>query len=132
MKIRNKKLKVALVVLLLTGSQAAFAVNWVCHATIDMVGTSKTWTPQTWRMSSGAWFVDREKRCREYIEKEFLNESIFNRAPFYTEHKSEQIAYCKNGATFRVTYGHSKRKKGWNFTKQVKAKCRQICTNEGY
>jgi len=110
-------------------SQIASARSWTCHATIFMEGTSKQWTPKSWRQSGGI-FVDREKRCRQHIEKYFVNRNIFKKSPFYTPNKLIQKKYCKVGANFRVTYGFDRRKKAWTFRKHLKPICN--CTPTGY
>ncbi|HEX6899109.1 MAG TPA: hypothetical protein VF789_05320 [Thermoanaerobaculia bacterium] len=102
--------------LILLASPEARAATWTCHATIFLSGTNQQYTPSPWKMSApGISIPDREKRCRQHIESNFLTGSIWSH---FTLTPAEQDRICKSGnATFRIEYGFDRRTKSWQFTK---------------
>lgn len=102
--------------LILLASSEARAATWKCHATIFLSGTNQQHTPSQWTMSARGWSVpDRQNRCKQHIEGNFLNGSLWNR---FNLTATEQDRICKSGnATFRIEYGFDSRPKSWQLTK---------------
>lgn len=121
--------KIALAGSLLVASQFASARDWTCHATIFLTGSSQSFTLPGWKQS-GNIFVDREKKCKEAIDKYALNSAIYDRFSFSP---AQEVSLCKTGgATFRVEYGFDKRPKSWQFSKRVAPSCNVVCDVKGF
>ena len=101
--------------------------TWTAHATIQLEGTGKSYTPPGWPMSGPlppAAGSDRQKAIKEYIEQTWLdNGAIWKLLGI---NAAEQDQWCQTGGTFRVDYGFDKRPKEWQFSKFSKPNCK--CT----
>lgn len=102
--------------------------TWTCHGTIALQGSNKSYALPSWQMSGkvpgpGA---DREKRCREHIEANWLNNGKIWTVLGLNAAEKNQI--CQGGPrSFRTDYGFDERKKDWNLTSAV-AKPSCSCT----
>ncbi len=110
-------------------SGEVFARDWTCQATFDLINSNISYTIPSWNESGGA-FVDREKRCRQRIEGEWLNNgqiwSLLVKQGLITANQAS--TYCKTGGNFRVQYGFDQRRKAWNFTGySIKPRCKTPC-----
>jgi len=124
----KSKMSVALVVIVgffssFASVKPAQARTWTCNGTIALTGTSYSYALTPWQMSgpvpgSGA---DREKRCKERIQSDWLNGAIWAKLGIPA---AAQNSYCQSGGTFRVDYGFDKRPKDWNFTQSGKPNCK--------
>lgn len=104
-------------------SKPALPISWTCNGTIALTGTSYSYALPPWTMSGGIG-ADREKKCKEFILANWINNgAIWKQLGIPA---SQQEAFCKSGGTFRVDYGFDKRKKDWNFVQSGKPVCR--CT----
>lgn len=114
-----KKLLLLMIALAFAFSSNAYARNWNCHATISLTGSGATYTVPNWGMSGNA-LVDREKKCKQRIQSDWLNnKKIWN---YINLSSSEQNSICKKGTgTFRVDYGFDRRPKSWDFTQTIPA-----------
>lgn len=99
----------------------AFAArSWTCSGTIALTGSNYSYALPPWSKSGPA--IDREKKCRDDIENNWLkNGEIWARLGIP---EAQQSAYCQSGGMFRVDYGFDKRKKDWSFTKSSSPKCK--------
>lgn len=99
----------------------AAAESWTCDGTVALTGSSYSYALPTWNMSGGLG-VDREKKCKERIQADWLNNgAIWQKLGIPA---AQQDSYCKSGGTFRVDYGFDKRKKDWSFTQAGKPNCK--------
>jgi len=92
------------------------AISWTCNGTIALTGTSYSYALPPWTMSGGRG-ADRQKKCKEYIQANWLNNGAIWRNLGIPA--AQQDSYCKSGGTFRIDYGFDKRQKDWNFTQSV-------------
>lgn len=115
---------VATIVLFASVGTPAAARDWTCNATMFAIGTSQQFTPRPWKMNTGGNHVagfpgDREKSCKNYIEKVHLGPALWQRFQLST---SEQNRICANGGgNIRIEYGFDRRPKSWQFTEFVPA-----------
>lgn len=104
--------------------ESAVARSWTCGGTIALTGTNYSFALPGWEMSGKVPGpgVDREKRCKEYIEANWLrNGAIWAKLGIPVE---QQNQYCQSGGTFRIDYGHSGRNKDWSFAWSGKPICK--------
>ena len=95
-------------------------MSWTCNGTVALTGTNYSYALPPWTMS-GPLLTDREKKCKQYIIDNWLNNcAIWTKLGIPA---AEQNSYCQSGGTFRVDYGFDKRPKDWNFTWTGKPCC---------
>ena len=46
--------------------------SWTCHTTIALVNSGHSYVPEPWGMSGGI-LTDRAKRCKEYIQANWID-----------------------------------------------------------
>ena len=111
-------------------SGETLARSWSCSASIHLLDSGASYST-SWDMETGdehaAW-GDRERSCKNYIEAEILNGSIWSKLNLTIE---EQSAVCKSGSgAFRVDYGFDERGKNWNYNSSEASPgcdCESIC-----
>jgi len=102
-------------------SRPAPAISWTCHGTVALTGSNYSYALPTWTMS-GPPFTDRQKKCKERIQADWLNNgAIWQKLGVPA---AEQNAYCLSGGTLRVDYGFDNRAKEWNFIQAGKPNCK--------
>ena len=112
----KKNILIFIALVLLTFSSLSHARSWTCHATINLEGSNYKYTVPGWNMSGNA-FVDREKKCKNSIQSNWLNNGkIWKKLGM---NAANQNKFCKRKGTFRVDYGFNKRKKSWDFRKTL-------------
>ena len=112
----KKNILIFIALVFLTFSSLSHARSWTCHATINLENSNYKFTVPGWHMSGNA-FVDREKKCKNRIQSDWLNNGkIWKKLGMSA---ADQNKFCKRKGTFRVDYGFDKRKKGWDFRKVI-------------
>jgi len=120
---KSSWLYIALLLAISSISAPATARSFTCNATIDLQQISASYTPSNWGSSCSGLFCNRAKKCKEDIQRKFLNpatwdEPIWDRLnPPLTTAQKQQL--CGGSGNFRISYGFDKRKKEWNFTQSV-------------
>jgi len=101
--------------------------SWTCHATVFLTATGHSYTFPQWRMSGGI-FTNRHKKCKQHIQRNFLNSSIWNNFPLTP---AQENSFCQiSSGVFRIEYGFNRRSKSWQFSQTVSTPscdCEKIC-----
>ncbi len=90
------------------------ARTWNGQCTIQLLGSSLSYSPPQWSMS-GPNLCDRQAKTKEYIEQTWIDSGTIWK--LLNVPATEQNKYCQSGGIFRVDYGIDKRPKEWQFTK---------------
>jgi hypothetical protein len=108
------------------GSSNSEAVtrNFTCHADFNYVGTAFAFS-RAWASSCNGVGCDREKKCKEQIESNYLSKgkSFFGNFSPALDAAAQNTVCVAGGANIRVDYGFEAdnfpRKKSWNIYKKV-------------